>query len=136
MTTELTDYPTPGGYVSGWFGHYQTAIAVQTARELGWEPVDAKVVDALALTYLSDGHLGTTRDDANQARAEAGLAVIPDDEDVPLDVFEYLIEALDDAEAWLDENLVDPDLEGEAHWGHHPDIGEWGLWHFEEELNF
>lgn len=112
--------------VSDW-GHFGTARALQVCLDdLGWSPQDADEVRALLLTYMSDGHLGVSREDAQEARERARLPHIDTlGEEAGHDVFEALVSALDDAEAWLNEHKPAESGCACSFWGW--SAGDWGL---------
>lgn len=134
MQDNVETMPEVGEYVSDWYGHYSTSYALQVARDLGWTPADADVVDALTLTYQSTGHLGISVDQANRARDRARLPLLDPDKDADeqgadgLDVGTYLGECLDDAESWLTEHRAP-----EGHYWGSFEGGGWGLYPFEDE---
>lgn len=101
----MSEMPLPGCYVDGHWGQYAIARAVQIAGEFGWK--DEQASD-LATRHLASMGPST----------EPGLT---DDE------YAMLVDAADDAEAWLNDNVT---VSGYSwQWND----GEFGLYANEEE---
>lgn len=97
--------PEPGCYVDNHWGQYAIARAIKVALNWGWEDEEAQ--------DLADRHLA---------------AMMPS-ESPSLDhgEFELLVDAADDAEAWLNDNCC---IENH-YWGWND--GDFGLYSYEEE---
>jgi hypothetical protein len=116
-----------GAIVSSGMGHYGTSEAIIQAIGLGWMPADRDELLALAFTEQATGYLGVTLEDANIARAHAGLPILDEDtlaDQSGFDVFEHLVSGVDDAEAWIGSNLHMPCSCAYVGW----QDGEWGVW--------
>jgi hypothetical protein len=116
-----------GTIVSSGMGHYGTSEAIIQAMSMGWEPSDRAELFALALTDQANGHLGVTLQDANDARARAGLCFLDEDALAEQEwggLFETMVGAVDDAESWFNENAVLPCECAYMGW----EDGEWGVW--------
>lgn len=99
MTTEQL---LPGSYIGAPMGHYQSAYIVELAQQLGWPDEYPDETAALRAKYPD-----------------------LDPETSELEIWQ---ETVDDAEQWINDNLVP-----EGYWfGHHPDLGDVGVWHLED----
>jgi hypothetical protein len=80
---------------------------VQLALNQGWDPDDR--TDLERLVQRVNTHMGMSL--------------------ISLDEYEILSDAHNDAEEWLNDHCVP-----EGYWfGHHPDLGDMGVWEMEEE---
>jgi hypothetical protein len=122
-----------GCYVDPWYGQYTTARALNIALELGWEPIDHDVILALVATKLDTMAPSTTLTESTKAlREDAGLPrEAPDNEEIEfLTLDEYLQEALDEAEEYLDNHERTPE---HYSWRSYPYGMGWGMW-LDEDL--
>ena len=110
--TPMNPYTTaaPGCYVDGWWGIYAPARATLIARELG-APVTS---NAFAIAAQE---LASSPDHTNPEPT------------ITLDQCDEMIEALEQAEAWLNQNRSAPD----HYWGWHE--GDWGHWPIDDPDN-
>lgn len=95
----------PGTYIDSAWGHYQTPRTIELALDLGWEPADEfeDWVRNLIERY--------------------------NDNDLSDDEADAIYETADEAIDWINDTQVP-----EGHWfGHHPDIGDVGVWELEED---
>lgn len=118
-----------GIYVDGWWGQYGVARAVWVLRNLGWEPEDAKTIDALAMTMFdSMGGNTTLSSTTREARITAGLPDIAETPDLGEfdQISMWLTHVLDDGEAWANSVAEDGLYVG---W----EDGEFGIFAIEEE---
>lgn len=97
--------PEPGCYVDSHWGQYATARAVQVALEQGWDDSEARDLAARHLAAMGPS-------------TEPGLNE---------DEFERLVQACDDAEAWLNDQ---PRPDGH-YWGWND--GDFGLYALEPD---
>ncbi len=89
----MTTTHETGCYIDGHWGQYGTARIIEIAHDFGWVDVEA--------SELAAKHL-----------ASMGPSTSPDLTD---DEHDRLIDAADDAEAWLNDNAADD----EHYWGWH-----------------
>lgn len=100
-----TNAPEPGCYVDSHWGQYAVARAIQVAGDFGWDDAEA-------------------RDLASRHLAAQGPKT---GEPLNVDEFERLIDAADDAEAWLNDHAT---VAGHA-WGWND--GDFGLYELESD---
>jgi len=97
------DKLAPGTYIDSHWGHYQSQRIIELAQVLEWPDRDSEETGRLLEKYP----------DLDQESNEP----------------EIWQEIVDDAEQYINDNHV-PD----GYWfGHHPDIGDIGVWEFDDE---
>lgn len=110
MSTEDKTMLEPGPYIGAPQGHYQSALIVQHALELGWKPHDINRAEYWAAHYMEHGH-------------------IPDAHpDTTMDDPEIWNELVDEAEAYINDNHTP-----EGYWYGHGDSGDIGVWELDDE---
>lgn len=107
----------PGTHVDSWWGHYQSAHIVRIARHLGWQPEP--------MTIQGSPH-EQTQTQANDWVDELAAHYI-DHGDSGIDP-ELWHDIVQEAEDWVNDNHTPED----HYFGHHPDIGDIGVWPIED----
>lgn len=97
----------PGTHIDSHWGHYQSQRIVEMANELGW-PDPNPYETSLLLTHYPD-----------LDELEGTIAN-------PHEVWDDVVQ---EAETYINEHHVPTD----HYFGHHPDIGDVGVWEIEDE---
>lgn len=114
----------PGSYVDGWWGHYQSVRVIELGMSLGYEDsaLDEENLNALLQAYNNNEYdvdiVLTHKDGSPLELSPSGYSVA-----------ECVSETADDVIDWINEHHTP-----EEHWfGHHPDLGDVGVWEYDDE---
>ena len=107
----------PGTYIDSHWGHYQSVRALEIALDLGWVPNGYTKEEVYARIEAYDkNEIPTLMNGKPLEENEA-------------DASEHIYWLFEEAEEWINDNAV-PD----NHWfGHHPDLGDIGVWEVDED---
>jgi len=113
----------PGCYIDGWWGHYQSIRVIELGMSLGYKDsaLDDDNLNALAKAYEDNvEELTLTHKDGSPLELDPRGYSVAD----------CVYETADDVIDYINEHHVDT----EKHWfGHHPDLGDVGVWEYEYE---
>lgn len=114
----MDKFTEPTTIIDSHYGRYITAYALEWCIKQGWPANGTEDLENIKRAIAADRegtHTFTAVDAADWQ-----------------DAYDWLTDAINDAEDWATEHLAGQDL----YFGSHPDIGDWGCWPIDEELYY
>jgi len=113
----------PGCYIDSHWGHYQSVRVIELGLSLGYEDsaLDEHNLGVLIEAYEENYEQAnlTHKDGSPLELTQSGYSVA-----------DCVYETADDVIDYINEHHVD----AEKHWfGHHPDLGDVGVWEYEDD---